>query len=41
MVTSIDQLGVNKIEDISFSFLPVSMYSYYIGDVTLKMKNIA
>ena len=39
LVTSIDQLGVKKIDNISFSFLPASIYSYNIGDITLKMKN--
>lgn len=38
LVTSIDQLGVKKIDNIIFSFLPASVYSYNIGDITLKMK---
>lgn len=39
LVTSIDQLGVKTIENISLSFLPASIYCYNIGDITLKMKN--
>jgi predicted AAA+ superfamily ATPase len=39
LVTSIDQLGVKKIDNISLSFLPASIYCYNIGDITLKMKN--
>ena len=39
LVTSIDQLGIKQIEGLLFSFLPVSIYSYNIGDITLKMKN--
>lgn len=39
LVTSIDQSGVKQIDNLAFSFLPVSVYSYNIGDITLKMKN--
>ncbi|MCU0327352.1 MAG: ATP-binding protein, partial [Chitinophagales bacterium] len=39
LVTSIDQLGIKQIEGLFFSFLPASIYSYNIGDITLKMKN--
>ncbi len=39
LVTSIDQLGVKDVGDLSFSFLPASVYTYNIGDITLKMKN--
>lgn len=39
LVTSIDQLGIKQIEGLQFSFLPASIYSYNIGDITLKMKN--
>jgi predicted AAA+ superfamily ATPase len=39
LVTSIDQLGTKQIEGLLFSFLPASIYSYNIGDITLKMKN--
>jgi hypothetical protein len=39
LVTSIDQSGLKHIEDLAFSFLPVSVYSYNIGNITLKMKN--
>jgi len=39
LVTSIDQLGIKEIEGLLFSFVPASIYSYNIGDITLKMKN--
>jgi hypothetical protein len=39
LVTSIDQLGIKQIVGLQFSFLPASIYSYNIGDITLKMKN--
>lgn len=39
LVTSIDQLGAKKVTDLIFSFLPASVYTYNIGDITLKMKN--
>ena len=39
LVTSIDQLGIKQIDGLLFSFLPASIYSYNIGDITLKMKN--
>lgn len=39
LVTSIDQAGVKEIDNLAFSFLPVSVYCYNIGDITLKMKN--
>jgi len=41
LVTSIDQIGVKEIDSIKLSFLPASIYSYNIGDITLKMKNIS
>ncbi len=39
LVTSIDQTGVKKIDDLKFSFVPASVYSYNIGEITLKMKS--
>ena len=39
VVTSIDQTGVKKVENIEFTFLPASVYGYNIGDITLKMRN--
>lgn len=39
LVTSIDQSGVKEIDSLKFTFLPASVYSYNIGDITLKMKN--
>lgn len=38
LVTSIDNAEVKKVDDIQLSFLPASVYSYNIGDITLKMK---
>ena len=38
LVTSIDQSGVKQTDKLLFSFLPASVYSYNIGDITLKMK---
>jgi len=39
LVTSINQLGTKEVDNILFTFLPASIYSYNIGDITLKMKN--
>lgn len=39
LVTSIDQSGIKQIDDIALTYLPASIYSYNIGDITLKMKN--
>ena len=39
LVTTIDQTGIKTIDSLSFSFLPASVYSYNIGDITLKMRN--
>lgn len=39
LATSIDRLGTKQIEDLTFSFLPASIYCYNIGVITLKMKN--
>lgn len=40
LVTSINQQGEKKIEEqLSFSFLPASVYTYNIGDITLKKKS--
>ncbi len=38
LVTSIDQLGIKTINQLQFTFLPASVYTYNIGDITLKMK---
>jgi uncharacterized protein len=38
LVTTIDQLGTKKLEDLQITFLPASVYIYNIGDITLKMK---
>ncbi|MDX2304702.1 MAG: ATP-binding protein [Microscillaceae bacterium] len=39
LVTSIDQSGLKQIDNLTFSFLPASVYIYNVGDITLKMKN--
>jgi len=39
LVTSIDQLGLKKLDTLHLTFLPASIYTYNIGDITLKMKN--
>lgn len=39
LVTTIDQTGVKNINDLQFSFVPASVYSYNIGEITLKMKS--
>ena len=39
LVTSIDQQGIKKLESLHFSFLTAAVYTYNIGDITLKMKN--
>jgi predicted AAA+ superfamily ATPase len=39
LVTSIDQSGTKKVEDIMLSFLPASVYAYNIGNITLKVKS--
>ncbi len=39
-VTTVDQQGEKKIDDnLSFSFLPASVYAYNVGDRTLQNKN--
>lgn len=40
LVTSIDQTGVKETDGLQFSFVPASVYSYNIGDITLKMKSV-
>ncbi len=35
VVTSIDQLGLKEIQGLKFTFLPVSVYAYNIGRITL------
>jgi predicted AAA+ superfamily ATPase len=39
LVTSIDQQGTTQLEKLQFTFLPAAVYTYNIGDITLKMKN--
>jgi predicted AAA+ superfamily ATPase len=38
LVTTIDEIGTKKLEGIRLSFLPASLYSYNVGDITLKIK---
>lgn len=38
LVTSIDQFGVKEIDNLHFTFLPAALYTYNIGDLTMKMK---
>lgn len=38
LVTTIDQQGIKAVDDLLFTFLPASIYTYNIGDITLKMK---
>ena len=39
LVTTIDQQGVKEVNGLRFTFLPACVYSYNIGDITLKTKN--
>ncbi|MEZ5042070.1 MAG: ATP-binding protein [Saprospiraceae bacterium] len=39
LVTSIDQQGVKALGALQFTFLPSAVYTYNIGDITLKMKS--
>ncbi|MCC5928919.1 MAG: ATP-binding protein [Cyclobacteriaceae bacterium] len=39
LVTTINQRGIKAVDDLSFTFLPASIYAYNIGDITLKMKH--
>ena len=39
LVTTLDIYGNKTIDDLRFTFLPASVYSYNIGDITLKMLN--
>lgn len=39
LVTSLDKIGVKKIESLLLTFLPAAVYTYNIGEITLKMKN--
>lgn len=38
LVTSIDKQGTKEINDLLFTFVPVSVYAYNIGENTLRMK---
>lgn len=39
LVTSIDKSGVVNMDNLQLTFLPSAVYTYNIGDITLKMKN--
>jgi predicted AAA+ superfamily ATPase len=38
LVTTIDVSGTKKIDDLSFTFVPSSLYAYNIGELTLRRK---
>jgi predicted AAA+ superfamily ATPase len=38
VVTSIDQLGLKDLDNLTLTFVPASIYAYNIGDITLKMR---
>lgn len=38
LVTTINMQGTKEVSDLSFTFLPASVYAYNIGENTLKMK---
>ena len=40
LVTSLDQAGVREVNGVKLTFLPAAVYSFNIGDITLKMKNV-
>ena len=40
LITTIDGQGMKLVEDLQLTFLPASVYTYNIGDLTLKMKLI-
>lgn len=39
LVTTISQLGAKQMEELTFTFLPASVYCYNIGNTTLRMKS--
>ncbi|HUH28620.1 DUF4143 domain-containing protein, partial [Gelidibacter sp.] len=39
LVTTIDKLGTKEVSDLSFTFLPASVYAYNIGETTLRIKS--
>jgi hypothetical protein len=39
MITTIDKQGIQKVDGLSFTFLPASIYAYNIGKETLNPKN--
>lgn len=41
LVTSLDQMGTQEVDTLFFTFLPAAIYTYNIGDITLKMKNVS
>lgn len=38
VATSIDRMGMVEIDNLQLTFLPSAVYTYNIGDITLKMK---
>lgn len=39
LVTTIDHLGNKRLDNLNITFIPASVYTFNIGDFTLKMKN--
>jgi hypothetical protein len=39
MVTTIDSMGLKVVDSLAFTFLPAAIYTYNIGDITLKIKS--
>lgn len=40
LVTTLDQAGVRELQTLKFTFLPAAVYTYNIGDITLKTKHV-
>ena len=40
LVTSIDKLGIKSTNELDLTFIPASIYTYNIGDITLKQKKV-
>ena len=39
LITSIDELDNQVVQDIHLTFIPVALYCYNVGDTTLKLKS--
>lgn len=40
LVTTLDVYGMNEIQTMQLTFLPAAVYTFNIGDITLRMKNV-